>query len=347
MKGNTVFFSSSPAVASSAAVGGIMEGKGPMSDCFDEINEDPFFSCDTFEQGESKLLKQTVLRALDKGSLTSRQIDVMFGGDLLNQCVGTTYGIRDLDIPFLGIYGACSTVTEGLLLSSLFVDGGYASRALAVTSSHFCAAERQYRFPLNYGGQRTPTSQYTATAAGALVVSGERLPPYVRAATVGKIVDMGVKDAANMGAAMAPAAYSSIKRFLADTGLSPGFFDAIVTGDLGKVGSRLLCELFERDGTDIRSLHRDCGTMLYSFGEQDVHAGASGAGCAASMLCGFFVPRLRSGQFKNILFAATGALLSPTVNAQGESIPAISHAVWLSYETGTVPDIRFKGRRLS
>ncbi|SDB34370.1 stage V sporulation protein AD [Ruminococcaceae bacterium FB2012] len=347
MKGNTVFFSSSPAVASSAAVGGIMEGKGPMSDCFDEINEDPFFSCDTFEQGESKLLKQTVLRALDKGSLTSRQIDVMFGGDLLNQCVGTTYGIRDLDIPFLGIYGACSTVTEGLLLSSLFVDGGYASRALAVTSSHFCAAERQYRFPLNYGGQRTPTSQYTATAAGALVVSAERLPPYVRAATVGKVVDMGVTDAANMGAAMAPAAYSSIRRFLDDTGLRPEFFDAIVTGDLGKVGSRLLCELFDRDGIDIRSLHRDCGTMLYSFDKQDVHAGASGAGCAASMLCGFFVPKLRSGEFRNILFAATGALLSPTVNAQGESIPSISHAVWLSYENGSVPDIRFKRGRVN
>ena len=347
MKGNTVFFNSAPAVASAAAVGGKMEGEGPMSACFDEINEDPFFSCDAFEQGESRLLREAVLRALDKGSLKKEQIDVIFGGDLLDQCVGTTYGIRDLDIPYLGIYGACSTVTEGLLLSSLFVDGGYASRALAVTSSHFCAAERQYRFPLNYGGQRTPTSQYTATAAGALVVSAERLPPYVRAATVGKVVDMGVTDAANMGAAMAPAAYSSIKRFLADTGLRPDFFDAIVTGDLGKVGSRLLCELFERDGIDIRYLHRDCGTMLYSFEDQDVHAGASGAGCAASMLCGFFVPKLRSGEFKNILFAATGALLSPTVNAQGESIPSISHAVWLSYETGTVPDIRFKGRRLS
>ena len=169
----------------------------------------------------------------------------------------------------------------------------------------------------------------------------ERLPPYIRAATVGRIVDMGVKDAANMGAAMAPAAYASIKQFLEDTELAPDFFDAIVTGDLGKVGSRLLCELFDRDGVDIRSLHRDCGTMLYSFGEQDVHAGASGAGCAASMLCGYFVPKLRCGEFRNILFAATGALLSPTVSAQGESIPAISHALWLSFEPGTAPDIRF------
>lgn len=344
MKGNTVFFRSSPSIVTSAAVGGKMEGDGPMCEYFDKINEDPYFSCETFEQGESKLLKEAVLHALEKGSLTPERIDVMFGGDLLNQCVGTTYGIRDLDIPFLGIYGACSTVTEGVLLSSLFVDGGYADRALAVTSSSFCAAERQYRFPLNYGGQRTPTSQYTATAAGALVVSAERLPPYVRAATVGKIVDMGVKDAANMGAAMAPAAYASISRFLADAELQPDFFDAIVTGDLGKVGSRLLCELFERDGIDIRSLHRDCGTMLYSFEEQDVHAGASGAGCAASMLCGYFVPKLRSGEFRNILFAATGALLSPTVSAQGESIPAISHTVWLSFDAGAVPDIRFERR---
>lgn len=342
MKGDTIFFTNSPAVISSAAVGGKMEGDGPMCRCFDKINEDPFFSCETFEQGESKLLKEAVIHSLSKASLKPESIDVMLGGDLLNQCVGTTYGIRELDIPFLGIYGACSTVTEGLMLASLFVDGGYADRALAVTSSHFCAAERQYRFPLNYGGQRTPTSQYTATAAGALVVSAERLPPYVRAATVGKVVDMGVKDAANMGAAMAPAAYTSIRQILTDTGLTPEFFDAIVTGDLGKVGSRLLCELFERDGVDIRSLHRDCGTMLYSFEEQDVHAGASGAGCAASMLCGYFVPKLRSGEFKNILFAATGALLSPTVNAQGESIPAISHAVWLSFDSGSAMDIRFK-----
>ena len=342
MKGDTIFFTNSPAVISSAAVGGKMEGDGPMCRCFDKINEDPFFSCETFEQGESKLLKEAVLHSLSKASLKPESIDVMLGGDLLNQCVGTTYGIRELDSPFLGIYGACSTVTEGLMLASLFVDGGYADRALAVTSSHFCAAERQYRFPLNYGGQRTPTSQYTATAAGALVVSAERLPPYVRAATVGKVVDMGVKDAANMGAAMAPAAYTSIRQLLTDTGLTPEFFDAIVTGDLGKVGSRLLCELFERDGVDIRSLHRDCGTMLYSFEEQDVHAGASGAGCAASMLCGYFVPKLRSGEFKNILFAATGALLSPTVNAQGESIPAISHAVWLSFDSGSAMDIRFK-----
>ena len=330
MKGSTLFFRSSPSVAAAAAVGGKMEGEGPMCKAFDKINEDPYFSAETFEQGESKLLKETVLHALSKGGLDEGDIDVMFGGDLLNQCVGSTYGLRCFDIPYLGVYGACSTITEGAMLAALFIDGGYAERALAVTSSSFCAAERQYRFPLNYGGQRTPTSQYTATASGALGFSGEKLPPFVRAAAIGRITDLGVTDANNMGAAMAPAAYSTIRSFLDDTGMSPSDFDCIVTGDLGKVGSRLLCELFERDGTDIRSLHLDCGTMLYSFSEQDVHAGASGAGCAASMLAGYFVPRLRCGEYNNILFAATGALLSPTVSQQGETIPAISHALWLS-----------------
>lgn len=330
MKGSTLIFRRSPSVAASAAVGGKMEGDGPMRAVFDKINEDPFFSADTFEQGESKLLKESVLHALDKAALSEGDIDVMLGGDLLNQCVGSTYGLRSFDIPYLGVYGACSTITEGAMLASLFIDGGYAERALAVTSSSFCSAERQYRFPLDYGGQRTPTSQYTATAAGALVFSGEKLPPFVRAASIGRITDLGVTDANNMGAAMAPAAYSTIRCFLEDTGLAPGDFDCIVTGDLGKVGSRLLCELFEKDGVDIRSLHLDCGTMLYSFEEQDVHAGASGAGCAASMLAGFFVPRLRSNEYKNIIFAATGALLSPTMSQQGETIPAISHALWLS-----------------
>ena len=290
-------------------------------------------SADTFEKGESQLQKQAVIHAVQKARLSYDDIDVMFGGDLLNQCVGTTYGIRDFEIPFLGIYGACSTMAEGLLMSSVFVDGGYADKALAVTSSHFCTAERQYRFPLNYGGQRTPTSQYTATAGGALVVSGKENPPYVRACTVGKIVDLGVSDANNMGAAMAPAAFETINQFFKDTGKKPSDFDAIVTGDLGKVGSRILCELFERENINIRDNHKDCGLMLYSFENQDVHAGASGCGCAGSVLCGYFLPKLRSGAIRNILFTATGALMSPTVNQQGESIPSIAHSVWLSHES--------------
>lgn len=338
MTGDTKILKNTPSIIASAAVGGKMESEGPLADYFDKINEDPYMSADTFEKGESQLQKQAIIHALQKARLSPEDIGVMFGGDLLNQCVGTTYGIRDFEIPFLGIYGACSTMAEGLLLSSVFVDGGYCKNALAVTSSHFCTAERQYRFPLNYGGQRTPTSQYTATAGGALVVSSKENPPYVRGCTIGKIVDMGVTDANNMGAAMAPAAYSTLSQFFHDTGIKPSFFDAIVTGDLGKVGSRILCELFERDGINIRDNHKDCGLMLYSFEEQDVHAGASGCGCAGSVLCGFFIPQLRSGSMRNILFAATGALMSPTVNQQGESIPSISHAVWLSHEAESVTD---------
>ena len=235
-------------------------------------------------------------------------------------------------MPFLGIYGACSTMAEGLLLASLFVDNDLAKKAMAVTSSHFCTAERQYRFPLNYGGQRTPTSQWTATASGSLVVAPSEKPPYIRGCTIGKIVDLGVSDANNMGAAMAPAAFSTISTFFTDTGMTPSDFDYIVTGDLGKVGSRILCELFERENINIRDNHKDCGMMLYDFDEQDIHAGGSGCGCAGSVLCGYFLPKLRAGEIKNILFAATGALMSPTVNQQGESIPSISHLVWLSGE---------------
>ena len=334
MRKTTHILQNSPSIISSAAIGGKMESEGPMGEYFDKINEDPYFTTDTFEKGESQLQKQAVRHAIEKAGLEPDDIDVMFGGDLLNQCVGTTYGIRDFEIPFIGIYGACSTMSEGLMLASLFVDGGYSKKTLAVTSSHFCSAERQYRFPLNYGGQRAPTSQWTATAGGALIVSEKSEPPYVRAATVGKVIDMGVTDANNMGAAMAPAAFDTLSQFFKDTGLSPADFDAVVTGDLGKVGSRILCELFERDGMDIRDRHKDCGMMIYSYENQDVHAGGSGCGCAGSMLCGYFIPKLRSGEIKNILFAATGALMSPTVNQQGESIPGICHAVWLSHDTG-------------
>ncbi|MBQ9375548.1 MAG: stage V sporulation protein AD [Ruminococcus sp.] len=342
MRPATRFLRNTPSILSAAAIGGKKEGDGPLGECFDKINDDAYMSTETFEKGESQLQKQAVRHLLDKSGLTASDIDIIFGGDLLNQCVGTTFGIRDFELPFLGIYAACSTMSEGLALASVFVDGGYSDRSIAVTSSHFCTAERQYRFPLNYGGQRAPTSQWTATAGGAVIVAKKEKPPYIRAVTVGRIVDLGVTDANNMGAAMAPAAYDTLSRFFKDTGKSPDFFDAVVTGDLGKIGSRLLCELFERDNINIRDNHKDCGMMLYDFDVQDVHAGASGCGCAASVLCGHFIPKLKSGEIENILFAATGALMSPTVNQQGESIPGISHAVWISHnDCESVPDIKF------
>ena len=342
----TKLMKTSPSVISFAAIGGKKENEGPLGDYFDKINDDPYLSTDSFEKGESQLQKQAVLHALDKAALSPEDIDVLFGGDLLNQCVGTTYGVRAFEMPFLGIYGACSTMAEGLLLASLFVDNDLAKKAMAVTSSHFCTAERQYRFPLNYGGQRTPTSQWTATASGSLVVAPSDKPPYIRGCTIGKIVDLGVSDANNMGAAMAPAAFSTISTFFTDTGMTPSDFDYIVTGDLGKVGSRILCELFERENINIRDNHKDCGMMLYDFDEQDIHfhhhvhrleqilrkVTLFKEERVGSVLCGYFLPKLRAGEIKNILFAATGALMSPTVNQQGESIPSISHLVWLSGE---------------
>lgn len=333
----THIFETPPGILASAAIGGKMEADGPMGEYFDKINEDPYLSTDSFEKGESKLQKEAMLHMLNKAGLSEKEIDVVFGGDLLNQCAGTTYGVRELGIPFMGVYGACSTMSESLLLAAAFAAAGYAQKAAAVTSSHFCSAERQYRYPLNYGGQRPPTSQWTATAGGALCVSAESKAPYVRGFTPGMIVDPGITDANNMGAAMAPAAWETIHSFLTDTGLSPKYFDMILTGDLGKVGSRLICELAERDGTYLRDVHRDCGTMLYDFDTQDVHAGGSGCGCSAGVLCGYILPRIRTGEFNNVLFAATGALMSPTTNQQGESIPSISHAVWLSHDLKTQP----------
>lgn len=326
----TIIFGSVPSIISSAAVGGKMEGEGPLGQYFDKINDDPYLSTETFEQGESKLQKEAMLHMLQKASLKPDDIDIIFGGDLLNQCTGTTYGIRDLNIPFLGLYGACSTMAEGLICASAFVSSGYAQKAAAVTSSHFCSAERQYRYPLNYGGQRPPTAQWTATAGGALCVSAEGKAPFVRGCAIGKIEDLGITDANNMGAAMAPAAWSTISAFLRETNKSPSDFDMILTGDLGKVGSRLLCELAEKENTDLRSVHSDCGLMLYSFEEQDVHAGGSGCGCCASVLCGYILPKIQRSELHNVLFAATGALMSPTLNQQGETIPSISHAVWIS-----------------
>ncbi len=328
----TILMENKISVTSFSAVGGKKEGEGPMRDCFDYIDSDDRFGQNSFEEAESAMQGIAMQNMLEKRGIEPKELSMMFGGDLLNQCIGTSFGVFDFRVPYIGIYGACSTMSEGLMLAAMSVDSGAGDRVAAITSSHFCTAERQYRMPLDYGGQRTPTSQWTATASGALLVEKGQKPPYVRAVTVGRMEDKGIKDANNMGAAMAPAAYSTIKRFFEDTGTEPGQFDRIVTGDLGSVGSRILCELLHRDGIEIYDRHLDCGRMIYSE-EQDVHAGGSGCGCAASMLCGYFLPQIRDGGLKNILFAATGALLSPTSTMQGKSIPGISHLVWISGES--------------
>ena len=328
----TILMENKISVTSFSAVGGKKEGEGPMRDCFDYIDSDDRFGQNSFEEAESAMQGIAMQNMLEKRGIEPKELSMMFGGDLLNQCIGTSFGVFDFRVPYIGIYGACSTMSEGLMLATMSVDSGAGDRVAAITSSHFCTAERQYRMPLDYGGQRTPTSQWTATASGALLVERGQKPPYVRAVTVGRMEDKGIKDANNMGAAMAPAAYSTIKRFFEDTGTEPGQFDRIVTGDLGSVGSRILCELLHRDGIEIYDRHLDCGRMIYSE-KQDIHAGGSGCGCAASMLCGYFLPQIRDGGLKNILFAATGALLSPTSTMQGKSIPGISHLVWISGES--------------
>ena len=330
IKDGTVSLDTCPSVSAFAAAVGKKEGEGPLAGCFDYIADDVTLGESSWEKSESKLQQIAFGTALSKGGFSEKNIDVIFAGDLLNQCVSSSYGARDTKIPFMGLFGACSTMAESLCLASVFVDSGAAVNAAAVTSSHFCSAERQFRLPVNYGGQRTPTAQWTATAAGCAVVSPHGKPPYVRAVTIGKIKDMGITDANNMGAAMAAAAYDTISRHLCNTSQSIDDFDLILTGDLGKVGRDILIELFKKDNIDITEKHNDCGIMLFDLEKQDVHAGGSGCGCSASVLCGYILKEIQQGRLNKVLFAATGALMSPTIVQQGESIPGISHAVELS-----------------
>ncbi len=321
----TIIFENKPTILSYGSVVGKKEHEGPLSNEFDAYTIDSFFGEKTFEKAESKLQKTAVQTALDKGGFKDSDIDNIFAGDLLNQCIGSSFGLREFGIPFIGLYGACSTMALSTGLASIFVDSGAAEKAVAVTSSHFCSAERQYRFPLNYGSQRTPTAQWTVTGSGALVLGRGEGKPYINSVTFGEIEDYGIKDINNMGAAMAPAAASTIKKYFSDTGTKPEDYDVIYTGDLGYVGTNLLYELLEREGIDIRCRHSDCGLIIFDREKQDVHAGGSGCGCSASVLCSFIMHRFEEGQFKNILFMSTGALMSPTSSFQGESIPSIAH----------------------
>lgn len=323
-----------PSIISYAAVVGKAENEGPYGGEFDEVIEDNKGGADTWEQSEALFQRRAVGHVLRKAELTPDKIDLVIAGDLLNQCVGSSYGLKDYYMPFLGIYGACSTFAEGLLLSAALVNAGYLDTVIASTSSHFSTAERQFRFPLNYGGVRTPTAQWTATASGAALVGFSGKPPFIRAATIGKIEDMGITDLNNMGAAMAGAAYDTLTRHMKHRGTHPQDYDVIITGDLGQVGSDLLYDLFQRDGVSLKEHHKDCGLMIYDCASQDVHAGGSGCGCSASMMCGHFLKRVQSGELKRILYCATGALMSPTMVQQGGSIPGIAHCVEISSEQG-------------
>lgn len=323
----TVALEKPAVILSHAAVGGKQEGEGPLAPYFDQLCEDSFFGEKTWEKAESAMQKMALSRAMEKGGMSPGQLDYVLAGDLLNQCIGTSFGLRDFNIPFYGLYGACSTMGESLALGSLLVAGGFAQRAAAMTSSHFCTAERQYRMPVPYGNQRTPTAQWTATAAGCVILGDQGDGPRITAVTCGKIVDKGVSDVNNMGAAMAPAAYDTLAAHFQATNTQPSDYDLVLTGDLGVLGHQIVTDFFAQDGVDMRRNYQDCGMLLYDIQKQDMHAGASGCGCAASVLCGYLLRRMEENHLRRILFAPTGALLSPTSSFQGESIPGICHAL--------------------
>lgn len=325
----TAALANPPTLAAWANVVGKKEGEGPLRSTFDYIDTDDTFGESTWEKSESAMQKQALGLALNKAGQAASKLDWLFAGDLLNQCIGSSYAARGQQIPFLGLYGACSTMGEGLALASMTLDGGFGEWAGVVVSSHFCTAERQYRTPLEYGGQRTPTAQWTVTGSGAAILAREGPGPYVTHVTVGKIVDKGITDTNNMGAAMAPAACDTISAHLQDTGRKPSDYDLIVTGDLGTLGSELLLELLRRDGIQL-SNHLDCGALIFDLKQQDVHCGGSGCGCCASILTGYLLGGMKSGKWQNILFCPTGALHSPTSAFQGESVPGICHAIAIS-----------------
>ena len=319
-----------PVITSWASIAGKKEVEGPLSHTFDIKCRDTYFGQKTWEQAE-KHMQQTVLKKLiRKAGIDQSDIGLVFSGDLLNQCIGSSFSLRNTGIPHLGLYGACSTMAESLLMASMAVGGGFSDKVVAMTSSHFASSERQYRFPLGYGGQRTPTSQWTVTGSGAALISSQGSGPRIKACTIGTVTDLGIKDANNMGAAMAPAAYQSIRAHFDDLHCSPSDFDLIVTGDLGQTGKEALMELARRDGLSIGGKITDCGTLIFDNTTQDVHAGGSGCGCSAITLCGYLLEQLKSGKLKNILFCGTGALLSPTSTQQGLSIPGVCHAVSIS-----------------
>ena len=363
----TLHFDQAPRILSHAAAVGKKEGAGPLGAQFDFVAPDDRMGQKSWELAESELQKTAIRTALQKGGLSRDDLDLVLAGDLLNQCTGSFLASMQSDVPYLGQYGACSTMAQGLALGACLLAGGAARRLLAAASSHFCSAERQYRFPLAYGGQRTPTAQWTATAAGAAVLAAgqhrrKSAPQGAEAvlaagqprrksapqgaetaagrsgqdaadgdllithALFGKMVEMGVTDANNMGAAMAPAAYDTLSTLLADLGAQPRDFDCIVTGDLGHVGADILLTLLREDGIDLSPVYSDCGSLL--FGEkQDAHAGGSGCGCSAAVLCGPLLRDMHAGKIRRLVFAGTGAMMSPTSVQQGQPIAGICHAV--------------------
>ncbi|NLJ57460.1 MAG: stage V sporulation protein AD [Tissierellia bacterium] len=305
-------------------IAGPKEAEGPLKDKFDMVIDDDLWGEDSWEKCELKLQKTAAENLKNRNNLLNSNIDLLISGDLLNQITSSTYAARDLELPYIGVYGACSTMTLTMGLGAMIIDGGFAENVICVTSSHFCSAERQFRLPLEMGGQRHASAQWTVTGSAAVWLSNSGQGPKIKHVTFGKIVDLGVKDANNMGAAMAPAAYSSLNQHLKDTAID---YDLIVTGDLGTVGKAIVNKMFNEDNNSIESKYDDCGTIIYDIEKQDVHAGGSGCGCSATVFGSFLYKKLLNNEIKNLLFTATGALHSTTASLQGESIPGIAHCL--------------------
>lgn len=323
----TIQFDTPPTILETASIVGPKEANGPLAEHFDQCLEDEFWGESSWEKAESKIIKETVNTVISKSGISQSDIDFCFAGDLLNQCISSSFGLRELNIPFFGIFGACSTFVESMCLASVFIEGGAANNVLCSASSHFCSAEKQFRFPLELGNQRPPTSQWTVTGAGAAILSKTGQGPFITHITPGKVVDMGIKDANNMGAAMAMAALDTIVTHFKDTGRKPSYYDAILTGDLGYIGKEILSEQIQTKGYNVNSNYNDCGVLIFDKEKQDTHAGGSGCACIATVFSGFLFKQLKAKKLKRILLVATGALTNSTTVQQGESIPGIGHAI--------------------
>ncbi|QAA31709.1 stage V sporulation protein AD [Clostridium manihotivorum] len=327
----TVKLQNPPKIICTTSIVGPKEGDGPLKDYFDIILRDDTNGKESFEKAESSMMYTAIKETIKKAKLEEKDIDYLLAGDLLNQLASSSFAARDMNIPFIGLYGACSTMAESLGLASLLMDGGYAKYVIAATSSHFSSAERQFRFPLEYGAQRSEVAQWTVTGAGSILLSNEGDNPYVTYVTTGIVKDYGIKDASNMGAAMAPAAVDTIYRHFQDTGRTPDDYDIIATGDLGLVGKEITQKLLLEYGYDIKDVYIDCGAVIYDNERQKTNSGASGCGCSAVVTCGYLYKKMLKGEIGKLLLVSTGALMSTTTSLQGETIPGIAHAVAIEY----------------
>lgn len=329
---HTVKFDNPPKIISTYSIVGPKEGQGPLKTYFDEILSDDTCGKDSFEKAESDMMHTAIKSAIKRVKLKEEDIDYLFAGDLLNQITSSTFAARQLNMPFFGLYGACSTMAESLSIAAMFIDGGFANHVVASTSSHFSSSERQFRFPLEYGAQRCGTCQWTVTGSGAMVLGKEGDFPQITHVTTGVVKDYGIKDANNMGAAMAPAAVDTIYRHFEDTGRKPEYYDVIATGDLGRVGKEITAKLLDEYGYDIRKNYVDCGDIIFDEEVQKTDAGGSGCGCSAVVMAGYFYKKLIRKEIKSVLLISTGALMSTTSSLQGESIPGIAHAVAIEFK---------------